>query len=87
MYNIIAYYYLQDKKDNENAKRNFEKYIELYPDGINPYDSMGEFYLLTDDLENAEKYYKKALEKYPFNSSSQEALKKIEEAKKKTSSN
>ncbi|MBD0286740.1 MAG: hypothetical protein M3342_02330 [Bacteroidota bacterium] len=87
MYNIIAYYYLQDKKDNENAKRNFEKYIELYPDGINPYDSMGEFYLLTGDLENAEKYYKKALEKYPFNSSSQEALKKIEEAKKKTSSN
>jgi Tfp pilus assembly protein PilF len=83
MYNTIAYYYMQDKKDNAMAKQNFEKYISLYPDGCNPYDSMGEFYLNTGDTTNAEKYYKMALEKYPFNSSSVDALQKINDAKKK----
>ena len=65
------------------AKQNLEKYIALYPDGCNPYDSMGEFYLDTGDTTNAEKYYKMALEKYPFNISSVEAVEKIEAAKKK----
>ena len=55
----------------------------MYPDGCNPYDSMGEFYLDTGDTANAEKYYKMALEKYPFNVSSVEAVEKIEAAKKK----
>lgn len=59
------------------------KNISLYPDGCNPYDSMGEFYLNTEDTTNAEKYYKMALEKYPFNSSSVDALQKINDAKKK----
>ena len=31
----------------------FEEYIELYPNGYNPYDSMGEFYYNEGDLENA----------------------------------
>jgi len=83
MYNIIAYYYLNDKKDNTEAKRNFEKYIELYPKGYNPFDSMAEFYLVTGDTTNAEKYYTMALEKYPFNNSSLNAMDKIESAKPK----
>src|SRR5689334_15691758 len=66
MYNTIAYYYMLDKKDNAMAKQNFEKYIALYPDGSNPYDSMGEYYLDTGDTANAEKYYNMSLEKYPF---------------------
>jgi TolA-binding protein len=44
---------------------------------------MGEFYLNTEDTTSAEKYYKMALEKYPFNSSSVDALQKINDAKKK----
>ena len=74
---------LQVKKDTAAAKQLFEKYITMYPDGCNPYDSMGEFYLDTGDTANAEKYYKLALEKYPFNISSIEALEKIEAGKKK----
>ncbi len=77
MYNTIAYYYMLDKKDNEMAKMNLEKYIALYPDGANPYDSMGEFYMNTGDIENSRKYYLMALEKYPFLNSSLTALQKI----------
>ena len=83
MYNNIAYYYLQNKKDNAMAKQNFEKYMSMYPDGSNPYDSMGEFYLDTGDTVNAEKYYKLSLEKYPFTTSSINALQQIADNKKK----
>jgi len=82
-FNTMAYMNLQVKKDTAAAKQYFEKYITMYPDGCNPYDSMGEFYLNTGDVANAEKYYKMALEKYPFNISSVEALEKIEAGKKK----
>lgn len=83
VYNTMGYMSLQVKKDTAAAKQYFEKYITMYPDGCNPYDSMGEFYLNTGDVANAEKYYKLALEKYPFNISSLEALEKIEAGKKK----
>ena len=82
MYNTIAYYYMLEKKDTSMAKQNLEKYISLYPDGCNPYDSMGEYYLNTGDMENAKKYYSMALEKYPFNISSVNALQKMAEDKK-----
>ncbi|UEG48871.1 hypothetical protein LK994_09500 [Ferruginibacter lapsinanis] len=83
MYNTIAYYYMNEKKDMESAKTNFEKYIALYPKGSNPYDSMGEYYLNNGDLENAEKYYTKSLEIYPFSTSSLNALEKIKTEKNK----
>ena len=83
MYNTVAYYYLQEKKDNDMAKQNFEKYISLYPNGSNPYDSMGEFYLNTGDTANARKYYNMSLEKYPFSNSSVNAIQKMNDDKKK----
>ncbi|MEO5650719.1 MAG: hypothetical protein ABIR03_12450 [Ginsengibacter sp.] len=83
MYNTIAYYYMLDRKDLDMAKQNLEKYLSMYPEGCNPYDSMGEYYLNAGDTANAEKYYKLALEKYPFFNSSINALQKIEDAKKK----
>jgi len=82
MYNTIAYMYMLDKKDNSMAKSNFEKYITMYPEGSNPYDSMGEYYLDMGDTENAAKYYNMSLEKYPFTTSSINALQKIADAKK-----
>lgn len=82
MYNTIAYYYMQNKKDNDMAKQNFEKYISLYPNGSNPYDSMGEFYLNTGDTANARKYYNMSLEKYPFSNSSINAIQKMDDEKK-----
>jgi tetratricopeptide (TPR) repeat protein len=83
LHNIMAYLYLQEKKDTALAKTYFEKYIAMYPAGCNPYDSMGEFYFLTGDMDNSEKYYKMALEKYPFNASSTDKLKEIDAAKEK----
>ena len=86
-YNQLGYVYMANKKDMAKAKEYFEKYIQTNPSSANPYDSMGEFYLTTGDLENAEKYYKLALEKYPFMVSSVEGLQKIEASKKKTDKN
>ena len=83
IYNTMGYYNLQVKKDTSAAKGYFEKYITMYPDGSNPYDSMGEFYLNTGDTDNAKKYYTMALEKYPFNISSIQALEKIKAEKTK----
>lgn len=85
MHNTLAYYYMQDKKDMTQAKAHFDKYIAMYPEGCNPYDSMGEYYLNNGDKENAEKYYKLALQKYPFNNSSLNALEKLNTAKQEKS--
>ncbi|MEP6584786.1 MAG: hypothetical protein ABJA90_10985 [Ginsengibacter sp.] len=82
MYNTIAYYYMLDKKDNSMAKTNLDKYVALYPEGTNPYDSMGEYYLTIGDKENAKKYYTMALEKFPFNNSSLNALQKMADVMK-----
>ena len=81
--NTMGYMYIQVKKDTAGAKRFFEKYIQLYPEGCNPYDSMGEFYFMTGDMDNSEKYYNMALEKYPFNISSIDKLKEIKAIKDK----
>ncbi len=83
IYNILAYLYIQEKKDTATAKTYFEKYIQLHPDGCNSYDSMGEYYFMVGDMENSEKYYNMALEKYPFNSSSIDKLKEIKNIKDK----
>lgn len=84
--NIMAYYHMQQKKDFVKAKKYFDMYIAAYPDGSNPYDSMGEYYFTKGDMENSEKYYKLALEKYPFNNSSINKLREINDAKKKVDS-
>ena len=83
IHNILGYMYMQEKKDTATAKTYFEKYIKLYPEGTNPYDSYGEFCFLTGDMDNAEKYYSIALEKYPFNSSSLEKMREINTIKAK----
>lgn len=87
MHNTIAYYYMQDQKDMAMAKKHFDKYLAMYADGYNPYDSMGEYYLTVGDKENAKKYYNMALDKYPFNSSSIEALNKMNEEAKAAEKN
>ena len=70
VYNIMGYYYMQEKKDMVKAKEYFQKYMDAYPDGCNPFDSMGEYYFNNGDMENSAKYYRMALDKYPFNISS-----------------
>jgi TolA-binding protein len=52
--------------DMEGAERVFSEYIEVYPNGYNAYDSMGEYYLKNEKMDDAESMYKKAVENYPF---------------------
>ena len=59
IYNTLGYlnYYIGEKT---KSKEYFEKYIETYPNGHNPYDSMGEFYFNEGDMKNAKSFYLKA---------------------------
>lgn len=77
VHNILGYLYY-DIGDKEKAKMHFEKYMELYPDGYNSYDSMGEFYLNEGNLEKALAYYKKAREHYPSAVSANNKIEEIE---------
>jgi len=82
MYNTLGYYYM-NKKDMENAKKNFEKYISLHRDGPNAFDSMADYYEHNGDTANARKYYTMALEHYPFFNSSVNAIQRMDDEKKK----
>ncbi len=62
--------------NKDKAKNYFDQYIKAYPDGYNPYDSMGDYYSNEKDYENALSYYQKSLDRYPANRSS---IKKIRE--------
>ena len=54
------------KGDMEGAKKAFSEYIDIYPNGYNAYDSMGEFYLKNEIIDDGASMYKKAVENYPF---------------------
>ena len=82
-YNLMGYVTLSHKKDTVLAKSFFEKYINMYSEGYNPYDSMAEYYFLKGDLDNAEKYYLITQEKYPFSISASDKLKEIKAVKEK----
>tara|TARA_A100000164_G_C21799065_1_gene719729 strand:- start:128 stop:928 length:801 start_codon:yes stop_codon:yes gene_type:complete len=76
--NLLAYKYMADGNIDQ-AKSTFEKYIEVYKSGYNPYDSMGEYYLKQGDSTLAKKYYSKALEKYPFARNAYYVLKSLKQ--------
>ena len=61
-YNLIGYAYLR-KKEFDSAKIAFDKYLELYPENANPYDSKADYYRAIKDYENAIAYYQKAVGK------------------------
>jgi len=61
----------------KRQKNLFEEYLNLYPDGYNSYDSMGEFYYNEGDMENALKFYKKAKEMYPAATSANMMIEEI----------
>lgn len=71
--NVLGYSYMQSG-ELDKAKSFFEEYIESYPSGYNPYDSMGEFYFLQEDYENAKLYYEKALDNYPAANSANQKI-------------
>ena len=77
IHNILGYMYYE-LGNKEKSKAHFEKYVALYPEGYNAYDSMGEFYYNEGDLEKAKSYYAKAKEQYPAAVSATNMLKQIE---------
>jgi cytochrome c-type biogenesis protein CcmH/NrfG len=55
--------------------------VEAYPEAFNPYDSLGEAYMVNGDKELAIKNYAKSLELNPNNLGAIEMLKRIKEMK------
>lgn len=51
--------------------------VEVFPEGFNTYDSLGEAYLAAGDRENAIKNYKKSVELNPQNTNAVAALKRL----------
>jgi len=59
--NGLAYYSLKTKQFSK-AEYLFKMNVSNYPESSNAFDSLGDFYLGTNDKVNAAKWYKKALQ-------------------------
>lgn len=69
----------------DDAIEIFKLNVEAYPDAFNPYDSLGEAYMLKGDTELAIKNYQKSIDLNPDNTNGINMLKKIEEKMKSAS--
>lgn len=78
--NVLGYALLHQRKVKE-AIGVFKLNVELFPKSGNPYDSLGEAYMLTGEKELAIENYKKSLELDPQNSNAVAMLKKLQESK------
>jgi ketosteroid isomerase-like protein len=63
-YNILGYTALK-QGDHARAEAAFRTYVRLVPDHANPYDSLGEFYLLTGRYDEAIPQFEAALARDP----------------------
>src|SRR5450631_771497 len=77
--NNLGYGFLQNKM-NEKAFAFFELNINVYPKSGNVYDSMGDYYVATNDKEKAIDYFRKALA-INGNAETKEKLEKLEQKK------
>ena len=77
--NVLGYQLLGIKKYKE-AIEIFKLNIHEYPNAYNPYDSLGEAYMLSGEKELAIKNYAKSLELNPKNTNAILMLKKIMES-------
>lgn len=73
-------YQLMQMKRVKDAIEIFKLNVEMYPQGFNTYDSLGEAYMENGDKQLAIQNYKKSLELNPKNTSAAEKLKKLEAA-------
>jgi len=74
--NNLGYQQLNAKHIRE-AIALFKLNVEAYPNAFNPYDSLGEAYLVQGDREAAIKNYRKSLELNPNNTNAVTMLKKL----------
>jgi len=77
--NGLGYQLLQLKRVKD-AIEIFKLNVEMYPQGFNTYDSLGEAYMENGDKQLAIQNYKKSLELNPKNTPAVEKLKKLEAA-------
>jgi tetratricopeptide (TPR) repeat protein len=75
--NTLGYQLLQMKRVRE-AIEIFKLNVEMYPQGFNAYDSLGEAYMVDGQKELAIQNYRKSLELNPQNTGAVAALKKLE---------
>ena len=57
--NLLGYAFLE-MNNTLRAEKEFNKYIDLLPNAANPYDSKGDFYVKTKQLDKALEMYDKA---------------------------
>jgi CubicO group peptidase (beta-lactamase class C family) len=77
--NGLGYQLLQMKRVKD-AIEIFKLNVEMFPQGFNTYDSLGEAYMENGDKQLAIQNYKKSLELNPKNTGAAEKLKKLEAA-------
>jgi len=77
--NGLGYQLLQMKRVKD-AIEIFKLNVEMFPQGFNTYDSLGEAYMVNGDKQLAIQNYKKSLELNPKNTNAVEKLKKLEAA-------
>jgi CubicO group peptidase (beta-lactamase class C family) len=73
-------YRLMQMKRVKDAIEIFKLNVEMFPQGFNTYDSLGEAYMENGDKALAIQNYKKSLELNPKNTNAVEKLKKLESA-------
>jgi CubicO group peptidase (beta-lactamase class C family) len=77
--NRLGYQLLQTNRVKD-AIEIFKLNVEMFPQGSNTYDSLGEAYMVNGDKSLAIQNYKKSLELNPKNTGAVEKLKKLESA-------
>ena len=75
--NNLGYQLINDSRI-EDAIKIFELLVSEFPNSANPYDSLGEAYLLSGNIELSLKNYKKSLELNPKNDNARNYISKIE---------
>jgi tetratricopeptide (TPR) repeat protein len=76
MLNTLGYRLLRSERIDD-AIEIFKLNIEEYPDAWNPYDSLGEAYMVAGELELAIEYYEKSIELNPENTNGKAMLERI----------
>ena len=74
-------YQLMQMKRVKDAIEIFKLNVEMFPNGFNTYDSLGEAYMENGDKSLAIQNYKKSLELNPSNAGALEKLKILEGVK------
>ncbi len=77
--NGVGYQLLQMKRVKD-AIEILKLNVEMFPQGFNTYDSLGEAYMVNGDKQLAIQNYKRSLELNPKNTGATENLKKLEAA-------